>query len=196
MAHNLKTAKKMVEKKDPRVYEVLEEVIKDHPVLLNRAPTLHRLGIQAFEPILVEGKAIKLHPLACNAFNADFDGDQMAIHLPLSNEAQIEARLLMMSTNNILGLKDGKPITTPSQDMVLGAYYLTTIKEGAKGEGMVFESTNEMKKALVAGIVEYQTKIGVRIKKDEMDPGKIVESSVGRFIYNEGIPQDLSLIHI
>ena len=148
------------------------------------------------EPILVEGKAIKLHPLSCNAFNADFDGDQMAIHLPLSNEAQIEARLLMMSTNNILGLKDGKPITTPSQDMVLGAYYLTTIKEGAKGEGMVFESTNEMKKALVAGIVEYQSKIGVRIKKDDMDPGKIVESSVGRFIYNEGIPQDLSLIHI
>ncbi len=195
MAHNLKTAKKMVEKKDPRVYEVLEEVIKDHPVLLNRAPTLHRLGIQAFEPILVEGKAIKLHPLACNAFNADFDGDQMAIHLPLSNEAQIEARLLMMSTNNILGLKDGKPITTPSQDMVLGAYYLTTIKEGAKGEGMVFESTNEMKKALVAGIVEYQTKIGVRIKKDEMDPGKIVKSSVGRFIYNEGIPQDLGYVN-
>ena len=195
MAHNLKTAKKMVEKKDPRVYEVLEEVIKDHPVLLNRAPTLHRLGIQAFEPILVEGKAIKLHPLACNAFNADFDGDQMAIHLPLSNEAQIEARLLMMSTNNILGLKDGKPITTPSQDMVLGAYYLTTIKEGAKGEGMIFESTNEMKKALVAGIVEYQAKVGVRIKKDDMDPGKIVKSSVGRFIYNEGIPQDLGYVN-
>ena len=195
MAHNLKTAKKMVEKKDPRVYEVLEEVIKDHPVLLNRAPTLHRLGIQAFEPILVEGKAIKLHPLACNAFNADFDGDQMAIHLPLSNEAQIEARLLMMSTNNILGLKDGKPITTPSQDMVLGAYYLTTIKEGAKGEGMVFESTNEMKKALVAGIVEYQSKIGVRVKKDDMDPGKIVHSTVGRFIYNEGLPQDLGYVN-
>ena len=195
MAHNLKSAKKMVEKKDPRVYEVLEEVIKDHPVLLNRAPTLHRLGIQAFEPVLVEGKAIKLHPLACNAFNADFDGDQMAIHLPLSNEAQIEARLLMMSTNNILGLKDGKPITTPSQDMVLGAYYLTTIKEGAKGEGMVFESTNEMKKALLAGVVEYQSKIGVRIKKDAEDPGKIVESSVGRFIYNEGIPQDLGYVN-
>ena len=195
MAHNLKAAKKMVEKKDPRVYEILEEVIKDHPVLLNRAPTLHRLGIQAFEPVLVEGKAIKLHPLACNAFNADFDGDQMAIHLPLSNEAQIEARLLMMSTNNILGLKDGKPITTPSQDMVLGAYYLTTIKEGAKGEGMVFESTNEMKKALLAGVVEYQSKIGVRIKKDAEDPGKIVESSVGRFIYNEGIPQDLGYIN-
>ena len=195
MAHNLKAAKKMVEKKDPRVYEVLEEVIKDHPVLLNRAPTLHRLGIQAFEPVLVEGKAIKLHPLACNAFNADFDGDQMAIHLPLSNEAQIEARLLMMSTNNILGLKDGKPITTPSQDMVLGAYYLTTIKEGAKGEGMVFESTNEMKKALLAGVVEYQSKIGVRIKKDDEDPGKIVESSVGRFIYNEGIPQDLGYVN-
>lgn len=195
MAHNLKAAKKMVEKKDPRVYEVLEEVIKDHPVLLNRAPTLHRLGIQAFEPVLVEGKAIKLHPLACNAFNADFDGDQMAIHLPLSNEAQIEARLLMMSTNNILGLKDGKPITTPSQDMVLGAYYLTTIKEGAKGEGMVFESTNEMKKALLSGAVEFQSKIGVRIKKDSGDPGKIVESSVGRFIYNEGIPQDLGYIN-
>ena len=195
MAHNLKSAKKMVEKKDPRVYEVLEEVIKDHPVLLNRAPTLHRLGIQSFEPVLVEGKAIKLHPLACNAFNADFDGDQMAIHLPLSNEAQIEARLLMMSTNNILGLKDGKPITTPSQDMVLGAYYLTTIKEGAKGEGMVFESTNEMKKALLAGDVEFQSKISVRIKKNKEDPGKIVESSVGRFIYNEGIPQDLGYVN-
>ena len=195
MAHNLKSAKKMVEKKDPRVYDVLEEVIKDHPVLLNRAPTLHRLGIQSFEPVLVEGKAIKLHPLACNAFNADFDGDQMAIHLPLSNEAQIEARLLMMSTNNILGLKDGKPITTPSQDMVLGAYYLTTIKDGAKGEGMVFESTNEMKKALLTGDVEYQTRVSVRVKKDNEDPGKIVESSVGRFIYNEGIPQDLGYVN-
>lgn len=195
MAHNLKSAKKMVEKKDSRVYDVLEEVIKDHPVLLNRAPTLHRLGIQSFEPVLVEGKAIKLHPLACNAFNADFDGDQMAIHLPLSNEAQIEARLLMMSTNNILGLKDGKPITTPSQDMVLGAYYLTTIKDGAKGEGMVFESTNEMKKALLTGDVEYQTRVSVRVKKDNGDPGKIVESSVGRFIYNEGIPQDLGYVN-
>ncbi|WP_416334976.1 DNA-directed RNA polymerase subunit beta' [Anaerococcus sp. DFU013_CI05] len=195
MAHNLKSAKKMVEKKDPRVYDVLEEVIKDHPVLLNRAPTLHRLGIQSFEPVLVEGKAIKLHPLACNAFNADFDGDQMAIHLPLSNEAQIEARLLMMSTNNILGLKDGKPITSPSQDMVLGAYYLTTIKEGAKGEGMVFESTNEMKKALLVGDVEYQSRVSVRIKHSSEDPGKIVESSVGRFIYNEGIPQDLGYVN-
>ena len=195
MAHNLKSAKKMVEKKDPRVYDVLEEVIKDHPVLLNRAPTLHRLGIQSFEPVLVEGKAMKLHPLACNAFNADFDGDQMAIHLPLSNEAQIEARLLMMSTNNILGLKDGKPITSPSQDMVLGAYYLTTIKEGAKGEGMVFESTNEMKKALLAGDVEYQSRVSVRVKHSPEDPGKIVESSVGRFIYNEGIPQDLGYVN-
>ena len=195
MAHNLKSAKKMVEKKDPRVYDVLEEVIKDHPVLLNRAPTLHRLGIQSFEPVLVEGKAIKLHPLACNAFNADFDGDQMAIHLPLSNEAQIEARLLMMSTNNILGLKDGKPITSPSQDMVLGAYYLTTIKEGAIGEDMVFESTNEMKKALIAGDVEYQSRVSVRIKHSPEDPGQIVESSVGRFIYNEGIPQDLGYVN-
>lgn len=165
MAHNLKSAKKMVEKKDPRVYEILEEVIKDHPVLLNRAPTLHRLGIQAFEPKLVAGKAMKLHPLACNAFNADFDGDQMAIHLPLSNEAQIEARLLMMSTNNILGLKDGKPITTPSQDMVLGAYYLTTIKKDAKGEDMTFESYDEMMKALEAGYVEYQAKVKVRVKR-------------------------------
>ncbi|EEU13479.1 DNA-directed RNA polymerase subunit beta' [Anaerococcus vaginalis] len=195
LAHNLKSAKKMVEKKDPRVYEILEEVIKDHPVLLNRAPTLHRLGIQAFEPVLVEGKAMKLHPLACPAFNADFDGDQMAIHLPLSNEAQIEARLLMMSTNNILGLKDGKAITTPSQDMVLGAYYLTTIKEGAKGEGMIFENISEMKKALLNHDVTLQTKVGVRIKKDEKDPGKIVNSSVGRFIYNEGIPQDLGYVN-
>ena len=195
MAHNLKSAKKMVEKKDPRVYEILEEVIKDHPVLLNRAPTLHRLGIQAFEPKLVAGKAIKLHPLACNAFNADFDGDQMAIHLPLSNEAQIEARLLMMSTNNILGLKDGKPITTPSQDMVLGAYYLTTIKDGAKGENMTFESIDEMMKALEAGFVEFQTKVKVRIKKSNEDSGKIVTSSVGRFIYNQGIPQDLGYVN-
>ena len=195
LAHNLKSAKKMVEKKDPRVYEILEDVIKDHPVLLNRAPTLHRLGIQAFEPVLVEGKAMKLHPLACPAFNADFDGDQMAIHLPLSNEAQIEARLLMMSTNNILGLKDGKAITTPSQDMVLGAYYLTTIKEGSKGEGMIFENISEMKKALLNHDVTLQTKVGVRIKKDEKDPGKIVNSSVGRFIYNEGIPQDLGYVN-
>lgn len=195
MAHNLKSAKKMVEKKDPRVYEILEEVIKDHPVLLNRAPTLHRLGIQAFEPKLVAGKAIKLHPLACNAFNADFDGDQMAIHLPLSNEAQIEARLLMMSTNNILGLKDGKPITTPSQDMVLGAYYLTTIKDGAKGENMTFESIDEMMKALEAGYVEFQSKVKVRVKKTKEDPGKIVTSSIGRFIYNQGIPQDLGYVN-
>jgi DNA-directed RNA polymerase subunit beta' len=195
MAHNLKSAKKMVEKKDPRVFDILEEVIKDHPVLLNRAPTLHRLGIQAFEPVLVEGKAMKLHPLACPAFNADFDGDQMAIHLPLSNEAQIEARLLMMSTNNILGLKDGKPITSPSQDMVLGAYYLTTMKEGAKGEGMIFEDVSEMKKALLNHYVTLQTKVGVRVKKDKDDPGKIVNSTVGRFIYNEGIPQDLGYVN-
>ncbi|MDO4594918.1 MAG: DNA-directed RNA polymerase subunit beta' [Tissierellia bacterium] len=195
MAHNLKSAKKMVEKKDDRVFEVLEEVIKDHPVLLNRAPTLHRLGIQAFEPVLVEGKAIKLHPLACTAFNADFDGDQMAIHLPLSNEAQIEARLLMMSTNNILGLKDGKPITTPTQDMVLGAYYMTTIKEGAKGEGMVFSDLSEMMKAYINHEVTIQTKVAVAVKPSNDLPAKIVESSVGRFIYNEGIPQDLGFVN-
>lgn len=194
MAHNLKSAKKMVEKKDDRVYGVLEEVIKDHPVLLNRAPTLHRLGIQAFEPTLVEGKAIKLHPLACTAFNADFDGDQMAIHLPLSNEAQIEARLLMMSTNNILGLKDGKPITTPTQDMVLGAYYMSTIKEGAKGEGMVFSDISEMLKAYVNHDVTLQTKVSVAVKPSADLPAKIVESSVGRFIYNQGIPQDLGFV--
>lgn len=195
MAHNLKSAKKMVEKKDERVFGVLEEVIKDHPVLLNRAPTLHRLGIQAFEPVLVEGKAIKLHPLACTAFNADFDGDQMAIHLPLSNEAQIEARLLMMSTNNILGLKDGKSITTPTQDMVLGAYYMTTIKEGDKGEGMTFADINEMIKAYVNHEVTLQTKVKVLVKPKEDLPAKIVESSVGRFIYNQGIPQDLGFVN-
>ena len=137
-AQNIKSAKKMVERVNPKVWDVLEKVIKDHPVLLNRAPTLHRLGIQAFEPVLVEGKAIKLHPLVCTAYNADFDGDQMAVHLPLSVEAQTEARLLMMSTNNILAPKDGKPITTPTQDMVLGSYYLTSEGKGEKGEGKIF----------------------------------------------------------
>ena len=143
-AHNIKSAKRMIERFKPEVWDVLDSVIKDHPVLLNRAPTLHRLGIQAFEPVLVEGKAIKLHPLVCTAYNADFDGDQMAVHLPLSTEAQAEARLLMLSTNNILAPKDGKPITTPTQDMVLGSYYMTIEREGVPGEGMCFKDYDEI----------------------------------------------------
>ena len=138
IAHNIKNAKRMVERLRPEVWDILEEVIKDHPVLLNRAPTLHRLGIQAFEPVLVEGRAIKLHPLVCTAFNADFDGDQMAIHIPLSPEAQAEARFLMLSVNNLLKPQDGKPVTVPTQDMILGSYYLTMIVEGEEGEGMYF----------------------------------------------------------
>ena len=143
LAHNIKSAKKMVEKLQPEVWDVLEDVIKEHPVMLNRAPTLHRLGIQAFEPTLVEGKAIKLHPLVCTAFNADFDGDQMAVHLPLSQEAQAECRFLLLSPNNLLKPSDGAPVAVPSQDMVLGIYYLTMEKEGAKGEGKCFKAETE-----------------------------------------------------
>lgn len=196
LAHNIKSAKRMVERVRPEVWDVLEEVIKDHPVLLNRAPTLHRLGIQAFEPVLVEGKAIKLHPLACTAYNADFDGDQMAVHLPLSAEAQAEARLLMLSTNNILALKDGKPITTPSQDMVLGLYYLTLDrKDSVKGDGMTFMDTKEMMHAYESGWVHLHSHVKVRRHKDEEDKrGKIVESTVGRFLINEVIPQDLGFV--
>ena len=193
ISHNIKNAKKMVERENDKVWEVLEEVIKDHPVLLNRAPTLHRLGIQAFEPVLVEGKAIKLHPLVCTAYNADFDGDQMAVHLPLSVEAQAEARLLMMSTNNILAPKDGRPITTPSQDMVLGAYYLTW--DGDKTENVrTFENYDELVRALANKIVDLHTVVRVRIKHSDDDRGKIIESTVGRFIFNEGIPQDLGFV--
>ena len=196
LAHNIKSAKRMVERVRPEVWDVLEEVIKNHPVLLNRAPTLHRLGIQAFEPVLVEGKAIKLHPLACTAYNADFDGDQMAVHLPLSAEAQAEARLLMLSTNNILALKDGKPITTPSQDMVLGLYYLTLDrKDSVKGDGMTFMDTKEMMHAYESGWVHLHSHVKVRRHKDEEDKrGKIVESTVGRFLINEVIPQDLGFV--
>lgn len=195
-AHNIKSAKRMVERTREEVWDVLEEVIKDHPVLLNRAPTLHRLGIQAFEPVLVEGKAIKLHPLSCTAYNADFDGDQMAVHLPLSTEAQAEARLLMLSTNNILGLKDGKPIATPTQDMILGSYYLTLdIGESKKGDGMVFTSEDEMMHAYYAGFLHLQAHVGVRRYADENDRwGKIVYSTVGRFIMNSFIPQDLGFV--
>ncbi len=192
-AKNIRSAKKMIERKNPVVWGALEEEIKDHPVLLNRAPTLHRLGIQAFEPVLVEGKAIKLHPLVCTAYNADFDGDQMAVHVPLSAEAQAEARLLMMSTNNILAPKDGKPITTPTQDMVLGSYYLT-LDFTAKETDFVFSNYDEMIKALENKVIGYHDIVSVRVKLNEEDNGKIVKSTVGRFIFNHEIPQDLGFV--
>jgi len=193
-AHNIKSAKRMVERVKPVVWDVLDVVIKDHPVLLNRAPTLHRLGIQAFEPVLVEGKAIKLHPLVCTAYNADFDGDQMAVHVPLSTEAQAEARLLMLSVNNILAPKDGKPITTPTQDMVLGSYYLTVENPGEKGEGKVFKDYEEMLLAYYNKEVGIHARVKVRVKHEGDERGKLVESTVGRFIFNEGIPQDLGFV--
>ena len=263
-AHNIKNAKRMVEKVKPEVWDVLEEVIKEHPVMLNRAPTLHRLGIQAFEPVLVEGKALKLHPLVCTAFNADFDGDQMAVHVPLSVEAQAEARFLMLSVNNILAPKDGSPITTPTQDMILGAYYLTYpgtcrkiekiaketgtggVEDGEtkagktkgraktqqtegkqeteekvsyrmdefsdnlsakknkedgferipeKGDGKVFTNIDEMLMAYQNGMVSVHARVKVRIYLDEDDRGRLVESTVGRFIFNQGIPQDLGFVN-
>ena len=197
LTYNIKSAKRMVERGKDEVWDVLEDVIKDHPVLLNRAPTLHRLGIQAFEPVLVEGKAIKLHPLSCTAYNADFDGDQMAVHLPLSTEAQAEARLLMLSTNNILALKDGKPITTPTQDMVLGSYYLTLDrKDKLKGDGSIYRNFDEMFHAYESGFLHLQSHVSVRRFADENDKrGKIVPSTVGRFIVNEFIPQDLGFVN-
>ncbi len=194
-AHNIKSAKRMVERAKPEVWDVLDVVIKDHPVLLNRAPTLHRLGIQAFEPVLVEGKAIKLHPLVCTAYNADFDGDQMAVHVPLSTEAQAEARLLMLSVNNILAPKDGSPITTPTQDMVLGSYYLTVDVSEEKGEGKIFKDYEEMLHAYYNGDIDLHAKVKVRRKLYEEDRGKLVESTVGRFIFNEHIPQDLGFVN-
>ena len=200
-AHNIKSAKRMVEKVRPEVWDVLEGVIKEHPVMLNRAPTLHRLGIQAFEPVLVEGKAIKLHPLVCTAFNADFDGDQMAVHVPLSVEAQAEARFLMLSVNNILAPKDGSPITTPTQDMILGSYYLTHpgVEErntaAEKGDGKIFTDIDEMLMAYQNHEVGLHAKVKVRMYKDEEDTrGRLVESTVGRFIFNQQIPQDLGFV--
>ena len=211
LAHNIKNAKRMVERLDPAVWEVLEDVIKDHPVMLNRAPTLHRLGIQAFEPVLVEGRAIKLHPLVCTAFNADFDGDQMAIHLPLSPEAQAESRYLMLSTNNLLKPTDGEPITEPSQDMILGAYYLTMdveadpndsieeqVRKGTLGAGMYFSSTDEAEMAYANHDLGVHAKVHVRMAEydedgKEIDHG-IVVTTVGRIIYNKGIPQDLGFV--
>jgi len=194
LVHNIKSAKRMVERAKAEVWDIVEEVIKDHPVLLNRAPTLHRLGIQAFEPVLVDGKAIRLHPLVCTAYNADFDGDQMAVHVPLSVEAQAEARFLMLSVNNILAPKDGKPITTPTQDMVLGSYYLTIEESGVAGEGSVFADFQEMMMAYQTGAVNLHARVRVRMKKNRKDPGRLVESTVGRFIFNEKIPQDLGFV--
>ena len=196
IAHNIKQAKKMVERLQTEVWDVLEDVIKEHPVMLNRAPTLHRLGIQAFEPILVEGKAIKLHPLVCTAFNADFDGDQMAVHLPLSVEAQAECRFLLLSPNNLLKPSDGGPVAVPSQDMVLGIYYLTQERPGALGEGMVFKSVNEAILAYENSAITLHSKIKVRMTKTIEDGSSItgiVESTLGRFIFNEILPQDLGL---
>ena len=196
-APNIKNAKKMVERLQPAVWDVLEDVIKEHPVMLNRAPTLHRLGIQAFEPILVEGKAIKLHPLVCTAFNADFDGDQMAVHLPLSVEAQAECRFLLLSPNNLLKPSDGGPVAVPSQDMVLGIYYLTQERPGVKGEGMAFKSVNEAILAYENKEVTLHSKVKVRMTRqmpDGTEKTGIVESTVGRFIFNEIIPQDLGFV--
>ena len=179
----IKAAKKMVEKERPEVWDILAEVIQEHPVMLNRAPTLHRLGIQAFEPVLIDGKAIQLHPLVCFAFNADFDGDQMAVHLPLSVEAQIEARVLMMSTNNILSPASGKPIITPTQDIVLGAYYLTRERQFAQGEGMKFASIDNLRAAYDAGVVDLQAAVEARIE------GKLQKTTVGRALFFDIVPE-------
>ncbi len=188
-AHNIKNAKRMVEDIDDEVWGILEEVIKDHPVLLNRAPTLHRLGIQAFEPVLVEGKAIKLHPLVCPAYNADFDGDQMAVHVPLSAEAQAESRLLMLATNNLLSPSDGTPITIPTQDMVLGIYYLTAEKEGKNGEGKCFSNPSEAIKAYDTDKIDLHAKIKIRYK------GELIPTTVGRMIFNEALPENMEFIN-
>ncbi len=196
VVNNIKSARKMVERSKPEVWDALENVIQGHPVMLNRAPTLHRLGIQAFEPILVEGRAIKLHPLVCTAFNADFDGDQMAVHVPLSAEAQAEARFLMLAANNLLKPSDGRPVAVPSQDMVLGSYYLTMQKDGEKGEGKVFKDINEALMAYQEGEVTLHAAVKVRVTKDmgERKVSKIIDATVGRLIFNENIPQDLGFV--
>ena len=195
-AGNIKTARKMVDRVRPEVWDALEIVIKDHPVMLNRAPTLHRLGIQAFEPVLVEGRAIKLHPLACTAFNADFDGDQMAVHVPLSAEAQAEARFLMLAAGNLLKPSDGRPVTVPTQDMVLGSYYLTIEKPGEMGEGKVFRDENEALMAYADKVVGLHAKIKVRrtMEIDGVRQSRLIETTVGRIIFNQPIPQDLGLV--
>ena len=197
LAHNIKSAKRMVERIRPEVWGVLEYVIKDHPVLLNRAPTLHRLGIQAFEPVLVEGKALKLHPLVCTAYNADFDGDQMAVHVPLSVEAQAECRFLMLAANNILKPQDGKPVVSPTQDMVIGSYYLTIHREGTKGEGSYFSCPEEAVIAYQTGEVGLQAMVSVKFTKKTDDGNekiKMIKTTPGRIIFNEAIPQDLGFV--
>ncbi len=196
LANNIKSARKKVDRATNEVWDVLEDVIKDHPVLLNRAPTLHRLGIQAFSPVLVEGRAIKLHPLVCTAYNADFDGDQMAVHLPLSEEAQNEARTLMLAAKNLLKPSDGRPVTVPTQDMVLGSYYLTLDKAGEKGEGKVFRDFNEAIMAYQDGVISIHAAIKVRVKKDfgDIEDSRIIDTTVGKIIFNEHIPQDLGFV--
>lgn len=197
LSHNIKSAKRMVERLQREVWDVLEEVIKEHPVMLNRAPTLHRLGIQAFEPVLVEGRALKLHPLVCTAYNADFDGDQMAVHVPLSVEAQAECRFLLLAPNNLLKPSDGEPVTVPSQDMVLGIYYLTLEKDGEKGEGKVFKDENEAILAYDNHIVSLHAKIKVRrtiVDENGLKESKIIDTTVGRIIFNEIIPQDIGFV--
>ena len=199
-ASTIKAAKRLVEREGTEVWDILEEVIREHPVLLNRAPTLHRLGIQAFEPVLVEGKAIQLHPLVCTAFNADFDGDQMAVHVPLSLEAQLEARALMMSSNNILSPANGDPIIVPSQDVVLGLYYLTRERVGARGEGMTFADVQEAHRAYESRMVDLQAKVRVRIKEYPLVDGKPgsawrirhVQTTVGRALLSEILPKGMS----
>ncbi|MFQ9902004.1 MAG: hypothetical protein ACLRWF_10260 [Ruthenibacterium sp.] len=196
IANNIKSARKMVERTRTEVWDSLEYVIKGHPVMLNRAPTLHRLGIQAFEPVLVEGRAIKLHPLVCTAFNADFDGDQMAVHVPLSVEAQREARMLMLASGNLLKPADGKPVTVPTQDMVLGSYYLTMVNEGDKGEGKVFRDENEAIMAYQEGVITLQAPIKVRrtLEVGGETRSKLVDTTAGRIIFNTPIPQDLGFV--
>ena len=195
-AGNVKSARKMVERSHPDVWDALEVVIEDHPVMLNRAPTLHRLGIQAFEPVLVEGRAIKLHPLVTTAFNADFDGDQMAVHVPLSVEAQAEARLLMLAANNLLKPSDGRPVTVPTNDMVLGSYYLTYVRPGAPGEGKAFAGVNEAQMAYDEGILDLHAKVKIQItrKAGGQQVSKLIETTLGRIIFNEPIPQDLGFV--
>jgi DNA-directed RNA polymerase subunit beta' len=196
LAHNIKSAKRMVERVRNEVWDVLEDVIKEHPVLLNRAPTLHRLGIQAFEPVLVEGRALKLHPLVCTAYNADFDGDQMAVHVPLSAEAQAEARFLMLSANNLLKPQDGKPVTVPTQDMVLGSYYLTLERDGEKGEGKTFATVDEVLMAYSNGVISLHAAINVRLTKtiNGKPVRKTIKTTTGKLIFNEAIPQDLGFV--
>src|SRR5438876_1339601 len=213
LVQTIKQAKEMVELQRPEVWDVLEEVIREHPVLLNRAPTLHRLGIQAFEPVLVEGKAIRIHPLVCTAFNADFDGDQMAVHIPLAPEAQIEASVLMMSSNNVLSPSNGAPITVPSQDIVLGCYYLTKAKAGSKGEGRAFGNADDVVLGLEAGELETLTPIRLRYTgrlldlttaRDDQDvihtevvevKGKIINTTVGRVILNAQLPKQMPYVN-